>query len=84
MEQYLYCRQCGREFTHWNANKSYCDECAEERKKNSIKKYVKKNQVKKKAKKSRQSLNEIMIEIAEYNKEHGTSLSYGQYVSMNR
>lgn len=77
MEQYLRCIQCGNEFTHWNNCKSYCPECSEAR--------LKKNKGKKtKAKTSKQTLTEVLKELAEYNKEHGTSLSYGQYVSMNR
>lgn len=33
MEQYLKCKKCGKEFTHWNKCKSYCPECSENRKK---------------------------------------------------
>lgn len=29
MEQYLICKRCGNEFTHWNRHKSYCPECSE-------------------------------------------------------
>ena len=32
-EQYLTCKCCGREFTHWNRHKLYCPECSENRNK---------------------------------------------------
>ena len=79
MEQYLTCNRCGKEFTHWNANKSYCDECSEIMKRERSRKSMQKKRAKKVSTQTK-TIREVLQELTEYNKEHGTSLSYGQYV----
>lgn len=82
MEQYLTCNKCGKEFTHWNAQKSYCDECSTQMKRERNRKFMQKKRGKIPITQRNKSLDEIMNDLSAYNKEHGTCLSYGQFVSM--
>lgn len=76
MEYKLICKHCGKEFYHKTYQKVYCNECsALGRKKRGGKASLKKMATK--------SISQVVRELEKYNKEHGTCISYGQYVSMN-
>ena len=80
MEQYLTCKRCGKEFTHWNSYKSYCDECIVEKdRERQRKRYASKHR-KPKPSVERKSISDVLKEMKAYNEAHGTCLSYGQYV----
>jgi hypothetical protein len=66
----LKCAECGKVFRNPNENERFCPEC---------KKIKEKKKLKPKADKS---LYQIMKDLAKYNKNHGTRLSYGQYVDL--
>lgn len=69
----LKCAECGKIFRNPDENERFCPEC------NKIKESKKKASRKVK---SIKSILQITRELEKYNKEHGTLLSYGQYVSM--
>ena len=65
----LKCAECHKVFRNPDENERLCPEC----------KNIKKS--KKKAKqKANKTIFQITRELEKYNKEHGTRLSYGQYV----
>lgn len=67
----LKCAECHKVFRNPNENERLCPEC----------KKIKESKKKARQKaKSNKSILQITREIAKYNKEHGTLLSYGQYV----
>jgi hypothetical protein len=75
------CPICFNGFHPHNGNQKYCKFCHEHRR-DDIKEYQAKMHEKKEREK-RHKLNPIWSitrEIKEYNKKHGTYLSYGQYV----
>lgn len=71
------CKVCGARFTSTSRHSEYCStECSEygrEQKRQSLRRSQ-----------SLEPLLKICREIDAYNKEHGTRLSYGQYVSGRR
>ena len=69
------CRRCGLTFETDKPNKRYCIWCGE----SSEDRLARKREENKKKKLS--PLDALLKEIREYNDKHGTSLSYGQYVS---
>ena len=69
----LKCAECGKIFRNPDENERFCPEC------NKIKESKKKPKQKAKSVKSK-SIYQITRELEKYNKEHGTLLSYGQYV----
>ena len=69
----LKCAECGKIFRNPDENERFCPEC------NKIKESRKKPKQKAKSIKSK-SIWQITRELEKYNKEHGTRLSYGQYV----
>ena len=69
----LKCAECYKVFRNPDENERFCPECKK------IKESKKKARQKAKSIKSKNIL-QITREIAKYNKEHGTLLSYGQYV----
>ena len=71
----LKCVECGKIFRNPNENERFCPECKK------IKEGRKKPKQKAKSVKSK-SILQITRELEKYNKEHGTMLSYGQYVSL--
>lgn len=71
-----YCRYCGRTLKY-NTDK-YCNDTC----KNAGEKLWNK-QYKRKAKENSNELNVILRETEKYNKEHGTNLSYGQYIAFH-
>ena len=67
----LKCAECGKIFRNPNENERFCPEC----------KKIKESKKKARQKaKSNKSILQITRELKKYNKEHGTRLSYGQYV----
>ena len=70
----LKCAECHKVFRNPNENERLCPECKK------IKESKKKPKQKAKSIKSK-SIWQITRELEKYNKEHGTMLSYGQYVS---
>ena len=67
----LKCAECHKVFRNPDENERFCPEC----------KKIKENKKKPKQKaKSNKSILQITRELKKYNKEHGTRLSYGQYV----
>ena len=70
----LKCAECGKIFRNPDENERFCPEC------NKIKESRKKPKQKAKSVKSK-SIYQITRELEQYNKEHKTRLSYGQYVS---
>lgn len=70
------CIVCGKEFISTNPKATMCsDECREKRK-NSLK------ASRKRPKKKKKTLDELLAEIDEYNRTHGTHLTYGKYQNM--
>ena len=85
MEYKLICKHCGKEFTHKTFHKAYCDECNAERKRERNRKFMQKKRgtVDVVAKpRENKALSQVIRELEEYNKTHGTRMSYGQYVSI--
>lgn len=75
------CEECGKTFTPEYANTKYCSpECkhAAAKRKND----VWKGYYKPRKRKSDDGLTTALREIKEYNEQHGTHLSYGQYQAM--
>ena len=67
----LKCAECHKVFRNPNENERLCPEC----------KKIKESKKKARQKaKSNKSIWQITRELEKYNKEHGTRLSYGQYV----
>ena len=71
----LKCAECYKFFRNPDENERLCPECKK------IKESKKKSKPKVKANK-RKSIWQIIRELEQYNKEHGTWLSYGEYVSL--
>ena len=69
------CIVCGKEFISTNPKATICsDECREIRKNET--KAARKPKVKKK------TLDEVLADLDEYNRTHGTHLTYGKYKEM--
>lgn len=66
----LKCAECKKVFRNPNENERFCPECKKIREK------------KKPRKKPTKSLYQITKDLEKYNKTHGTSLTYGEYVSL--
>ena len=77
---YIHCFKCGREFEHTNEAKKYCPECDKQIRRERSRKCMQKKRTK--ASCEIKTLREIERERRAYNEEHGTYLSYGQYVNM--
>lgn len=75
---YLTCLKCGCEFTHTNVNKKYCAECEPQVKRERNRKFMAQKRAKSPLR--HKTIAEVITELERYNKEHGTCLSYGQYV----
>ena len=85
------CAICFGVFVIGNANQRICDECKEYRPE-LVAEYKKERdrlshaarQEKRKAAKTKRTtpINKIVVDINEYNKRHGTLLSYGKYVAL--
>lgn len=75
------CVICGKEFEPYGRQLSCSDQCRKQRveriKKDNSTKYYK---VYKEKVKPKKSLAETLADLDVYNKEHGTLLSYGEYV----
>lgn len=73
------CRTCGKQFVTFNSRKQLCEICGD---KNEIKRsrHEQSKNVKEPAKR-KNSLDAKLRELKAYNEEHGTRLSYGQYIA---
>lgn len=68
------CAECGKEFYSPNGNVKYCSkECRDINKQ--------KNRQPRKTKKKK-TLDEVLADLNEYNRTHGTHLTYGKYKDM--
>lgn len=77
------CAYCGKEFMPVIGPQIYCSrECCTMAKRKRDARSRKKIKVKKRERKRSVTLDEILKEIEECNKKHGTFISYGQYMSM--
>jgi predicted nucleic acid-binding Zn-ribbon protein len=81
------CIDCGENFYSISTQVLRCPECRAKYKKEYEKIYKKENPRRKKRKISRgmppsKSISQVLRELEAYNKEHGTWLSYGQYIAM--
>ena len=77
------CAYCGKEFMPVIGPQIYCSrECCVLAKRKRDLRNRKKIKVKTRERKRSVTLDEILKEIEEYNKKHGTFISYGQYMSM--
>ena len=65
------CAECHKVFRNPNENERFCPDC----------KKIKESKKKRKSKADK-NLYQIMKDLAEYNKKHGTMLSYGKYVAL--
>ena len=69
------CVECGKEFFAQNGNTRFCSpECKE--------KHENKRKHTKKVPKKKKTLDEVLAELEEYNRTHGTHLTYGKYQNM--
>ena len=66
----LKCVGCHKVFRNPDENERFCPECKKIKEK------------KKRKSKADKNLYQIMKDLAEYNKKHGTMLSYGKYVAL--
>ena len=75
------CPICLKAFDMHNRNQKYCKFCHDHRK-DDIKEYQRKKREKEERQKAHAygDIWSITREIKEYNKKHGTSLTYGKYV----
>jgi predicted amidophosphoribosyltransferase len=76
----LRCFNCNREFTYTSDAKKYCPECEKEIKRERNRKFMANKR--KKASIEIKTISQVLQELKAYNEEHGTCLSYGQYVLM--
>lgn len=85
------CIFCGAEFEFTHPNQRYCNDCKEIRRRQAWEESYKLQRLKKmvhdrtlQAECSLKSINEVIRDINDYNRFHGTNISYGQYVEMIR
>ena len=77
------CPICYSHFKQVKVNQKYCPECRKYRK-DEIRQYLEENKAREKIlkKKPIKSIEDISVDIRDYNKKHGTHLTYGKYVSL--
>ena len=81
----LLCIDCGKVFTAKARNALRCEKCRCEHNLYKARENKQKNKIAREQAKRPQpktSLRKILREIEQYNKEHKTRLSYGQYIAM--
>ena len=78
----LSCLKCGKEFEYNTPHKSYCPECSLKLKRESNRKHMARKRAKSKL--QFKDIHEVVAEVKAYNEQHGTMLSYGQYVALER
>ena len=78
------CQRCGATFYAASGRAMRCEKCREAWNKEARSLYDKQHRAESKLKSNvvSKSLSQIMSDLKQYNKEHGTHLSYGQYISM--
>lgn len=69
------CIVCGKEFVSTNPKAKMCSNECREKRKNEIK-------AGRRSKSKKKTLDELLAEIDEYNRTHGTHLTYGKYQEM--
>ena len=84
----LACVICGRSFLTLCNNAKYCPECREKWRDEIRRQTDKQSYEKRKARivnlhPERKTLRQMVREVEEYNRAHGTCLTYGQYVLKN-
>ncbi len=81
----IHCIDCGSVFTAKTRKALRCEKCKKEEIYRKQKEYHLKERLKREAAKRpkpKASLNDILKELKQYNEDHGTHLSYGQYTVM--
>lgn len=85
------CIFCGTEFEFTHPNQRYCDDCKEIRRRQAWEESYKLQRLKKmvhdrtlQEEYSLKLTNEVIRDINDHNRFHGTDYSYGQYVGMIR
>ena len=80
------CEDCGAEFFSASHNAMRCVPCRETARKSISKEWREKAKSKKpiisRVLPPRKSIRTVLRELERYNKEHGTSLSYGRYIAL--
>lgn len=76
------CEICGKEFECIKENTKCCGESCRKEWKRQRSCEWKRSRIEKRRRKKKQSLAQMTAEIARYNKEHDTNLSYGKYVML--
>ena len=84
----LKCQQCGCEFEHYSTKRMFCDKCNYERdlerRREQYSKKRAKAKLNKQPAKPFKSIPQVIRELEDYNKKHGTRLTYGKYVEIMR
>ena len=78
------CRDCGAEFEAVSNRAFRCEKCRKEVAKLTSRNWYRENKSRKipRTMPPRKSIRQVLRELERYNKEHGTFLSYGQYIAM--
>ena len=76
------CVICHKEFECINGKTKCCGESCRKEWNRQREREWKRRQIEKRRRKKKQSLDSMTAEIARYNREHNTSLSYGKYVML--
>jgi hypothetical protein len=80
------CIDCGKSFIGY-CNEKRCKDCKRDESYRRNQEYIKRMRLKKEKAERPQakvSLDQIIKELEQYNRENGTHLSYGQYVAMKQ
>lgn len=86
-KQHKQCSVCGKVYVAKSANAKYCLDCRKNEyriKQNETKKKREKEKAKAKKAENKNSLEQKEKMINDYNKLHGTHLSYGEYHALKR
>lgn len=67
----LVCRECHKVFRDPNENERFCPDC----------KKIKDRRTPEPVSRVKKGIYQVMRELEQYNRKHGTTLSYGQYVA---
>lgn len=77
------CPNCFSTFVPRNGHQKYCDDCRDYRRE-EIEQDMKRRRRAQAARKRQEAISDMCEEIEEYNREHGTRLSYGKYDGLKR
>ena len=67
----LKCAECGKVFRNPDENERFCPDC----------KKIKDRRTPEPVSRAKKGIYQVMRELEQYNRKHGTTLSYGQYVA---